>query len=582
MVLQFLDQSLPDIISEVAALDKKHADDDTRFVVDLHANCTVDQFIPIIKAELYQRHVTPRFRQGDYDTYLQELLASQTGLGSEPPDIGIVILHAENFCILDDQGIIDLELSEERLINFLGAIADRSYPMLISNLAWPKNSSSYDNKDNSRSVEKLNVLILETVGASSSLWLLDHHLVASALGTHAAFDRRAWFRFKAPFSIDFIKSIASDIGQIVADLKGLSRKCLLLDCDNTLWGGVVGEDGLEGIELDPHSYPGIVFYKFQQQIKALERRGVMIALISKNNEEDVLEVLENHPHCLLSKEDLVGYRINWEDKPSNVGDLVESLNIGMDSVVFIDDSDIECDLMRQALPLVETIQVPKKIWGLPAMLPEARLFSPRRPTTEDGSRTKMYREAAERHNSGKKFASMDDYLSSLEITAKIERADKNNIPRISQLFARTNQFMLTADRPTEAELTRLANSDQAFVYALSSSDKFGELGIIGALLLEERSEGLAVRSFALSCRGLGRKLENAFFEAAVSNAIAQVSTKYICSKYQPSKKNAQVSDLYDRFGLIISNTSEGEVNYRVKAEDLAVDVPSFIKVVLHV
>ncbi len=574
--------SWPDIIEAVNDLDRAHESDSGKFIIDLHGNCTVDQFAPAIKAAFYQRNIAPFIRQGDYDNYLQELSSSPTGLGAREPDLGLVILHSENLCVIDTAGDIDQPLTEERLEMLLGFLVDRKYPVAVTNLSWPFFSSNFDSRRNELFIQELNLKIAQAVASSPSLWMIDLHMYAASIGNANAFDRRSWFRYKAPYSLDLIRSVSGAIGHIGSDLRGQSKKCLILDCDNTIWGGIVGEDGPENIKLDAHSYPGNVFYKFQQQIKALEKRGVMIALASKNNEEDVLEVLNAHPHCLLAPDDLVGYRINWDNKPSNVADLIQSLDIGLDSVVFIDDNDVECELMRQALPTVTTIQVPKKLSDLPSILPAANLFSPRPPTREDTSRTRMYREAASRNKAGKQFNSIDDFLGSLDIVANIDRANQANIPRISQLFARTNQFMLTAYRPSEAEISELANRDDAFVYALRSSDKFGDLGIIGALILNKADDAITVKSFALSCRGLGRKLEDVFFDVAVKHAANASGAQAIHSYYQRSKKNAQVSDLYDRYGLTKDAESDGSTQYRGQIDDIAIEVPSFIKVASNV
>jgi FkbH-like protein len=570
--------SLADIVSAVDKFDKELGADSADFVIDLHANCTIDQLVPVIKFAAHQRGISTSIRRGGYDTYFQELTSGSTGLGSPKPNLAFVVLHAENFCVADTSGAIDTALTEERLDELLRVISSRKYPVALTNFVWPMRPTTFDSGPSEQLIQMLNAKIVQAAVESQSIRIVDVRMLVSLIGETKALDRRSWYRHKAPYSLDLIREIADVVGLVAADLLGRSKKCLVLDCDNTLWGGTVGEDGQENIQIDPHTYPGNVFYKFQQQIKALERRGVMIALLSKNNEDDVLEIFETHQRCVLSREDFVGHKINWESKPINMVALVEELNIGLDAVVFVDDSDIECELMRQALPEVTTLQVPGKIWQLPSLLADSNLFSPRRTTAEDASRTRMYREAAQRSQSRKEQGSLDEFLSMLNITAKIEPAEKANVLRISQLFARTNQFMLTGYRPSEAELADFVGSSDTFVYALSSSDKFGDLGMIGALLLRVDSGGLSVLSFALSCRGLGRNLEDVLFEAALSHAARVTGAKVVYTRFERSRKNAQVSDLYDRYGMIKDTETADVAEYHSPLDKIKIDVPEFIKV----
>jgi len=331
------------------------------------------------------------------------------------------------------------------------------------------------------------------------------------------------------------------------------KKCVVLDCDNTLWGGVIGEDGLEGILLG-NSYPGQVYLDFQNYIKYLYNAGVIITLCSKNNEKDVWNVFENHPNMVLTKEMISDYEINWKNKVENLISISSKLNIGFDSMVFIDDSPFERESVKKELPEVLVPDFPKEMWNLCFELTDylSSQFSLYNLTEEDKRKTLQYLERRDRLKVISSYSSMEDYLRSLEMKLTISEINDMNIERLSQMTQKTNQFNLTTKRYSTGDLRRLQVNGSK-IYCLSVSDRFGDSGITGLIIINFYPDSLSkvyLDTFLLSCRILGRGIENAFFNTILNHLISNNVTD-VFADYIYSAKNSQVIDFYEKFGFEI-------------------------------
>ncbi len=372
-------------------------------------------------------------------------------------------------------------------------------------------SSAKDLSSHHNEVLQLNQLIREYVLSNSARFVLvDWERFVRLLGAGESMDYRFWYMSKAPFKKAFLDLYALELVKMARALKGKSKKCLILDCDNTLWGGVIGEDGLQGIKLDRHSYPGNIFYEFQKSILRLHDRGVLIALCSKNNEQDVWDVLEGHPDCLLKREHLSAWRVNWSDKASNISDLAAELNLGLDSFVFVDDNPVECGLIQDMLPEVTVLQVPDKLYTYPQLLKCDGLFDTLSFSTEDRQRSQMYRDESNRKHEQAKFETLDQYLASLSLSIKVHPAKEDEVPRVAQLTQKTNQFNLTTRRYSEAKISGLSKDPEWTVMSLFVRDKFGESGLTGVLIAHKDGDVGIIDSLLMSCRILGRNIEKAF------------------------------------------------------------------------
>lgn len=346
-----------------------------------------------------------------------------------------------------------------------------------------------------------------------------------------------------------------------AQIDGYRKKCIVLDLDNTLWGGVLGEDGISGIKIGG-DYPGNAFLYFQQGLIDLAKTGVILTVCSKNNEADVLEAWEKNPFIKLSKKHLAAWRINWENKADNIRALADELNIGLDSMVFIDDNPTERELVRQQLPVISVPEFPQKPYLLPAFLSDLvkKYFLIEKLTDEDLTKTAQYKANAERAAASRQFTDLSDFIRSLDIKISFGDADEFTIPRIAQMTQKTNQFNLTTHRYTEADIQQFVKRGDLVLWA-SVADKFGDNGITGAAVISVEGINAHIDTFLLSCRILGKGIENAIFNSILNKLYIQ-GVKKVSAEYIPTAKNPQVAKFYDNQGFsLIDETEDGHKTY---------------------
>jgi FkbH-like protein len=340
------------------------------------------------------------------------------------------------------------------------------------------------------------------------------------------------------------------------------KKCIVLDCDNTLWGGVVGEDGIQGIKLG-QDYPGLCFSLFQKHLEMLSRKGVILTVCSKNNLIDVQDVWENNSNQIITDKVLSAYRINWQDKATNIKSIAEELNIGLDSFVFIDDNPVERGLVKELLPEVEVPDFPEKAYDLIDFFWDIyhRYFSVYELSSEDLLKTEQYKENFFRNESKKAFQDLDNYLRSLHIQIDIIQANESNIMRIAQMTQKTNQFNLTTKRYTEVDLRKLL-SDGSKIFCANVKDKFGDNGITIACIIKEFDDYFFLDSYLLSCRILGRDIEKVTLIKIIEEVLNE-SSKTVKAKFIPTKKNIMSADFLDNVGFRLLNIDEIGTKYYI-------------------
>lgn len=349
------------------------------------------------------------------------------------------------------------------------------------------------------------------------------------------------------------------------EMTSVRKKCLVLDLDNTLWGGVLGEDGIDGIKLGG-DYPGKAYTYWQQALRQLAGKGVILAVCSKNNENDVLEAWDKNPNMVLRREHFSALRINWQDKATNLRELADELNIGLDSMVFLDDNPTERELVKQMLPQVVVPDFPEKPYQL---MPFFKLlvdnyFRIYKVTDEDIKKTEQYRANAMRHAEQARFTDMESYLYSLDLQVDVMPADEHNLPRIAQMTQKTNQFNLTTHRYTEADVQQ--RLDQGWrVFCMSVRDRFGDNGITGTVFLKPVDDiTMSIDTLLLSCRILGKGIEDAFVKT-VFNLLRLDGYRHLEADYLPTAKNGQTADFYDCMGMTCTSTGEdGSKHYEME------------------
>ena len=349
------------------------------------------------------------------------------------------------------------------------------------------------------------------------------------------------------------------------------KKCLVLDLDNTLWGGILGEDGMEGIKIGG-DYPGKAFLYWQEALLELSKSGVILAVCSKNNEKDVLDAWEKNPFMLLKKEHFVAYRINWTDKATNIKALASELNIGLDSMVFVDDNPAERELIRQMLPMVSVPEFPAQPYGLPEFFKKLvnDYFKVYELTDEDRKKTEQYKANAARFQFQSSFADFSAFLESLDMHITIEAANEFNIQRIAQMTQKTNQFNLTTHRYTDADVKGFLEEGWN-IWCISVADRFGDNGITGCIMVTRTGE---IDTFLLSCRILGKGIEMAFVKKIFA-LLKDKGFRKLRAGYLPSAKNAQVKDFWEKAGFSCTSCSNDGKNYELLLDNADMQIEKF-------
>jgi len=423
---------------------------------------------------------------------------------------------------------------------------------------------------------RLNLFLRELLASTVSAYFIDTPGCLMRLGRDRYFDLRQWNMARAPYTGEALAEFVSEHYKHIRAAWGKNKKCLVLDCDNTLWGGIIGEDGIAGIAIGQGN-PGSAFLDFQREILALHQRGVILALCSKNNEADVLEVLRTHPDMLIRQSHLATWQVNWNDKVSNLRRIAEELNIGLDSIVFMDDSAFEIDLVKQMLPQVEAVHLPLgRASEYAHILASCGYFHTLVISDEDRRRGTMYRDEADRKRLHRSAPDIDSYLKSLEMVLTVQRVDRIILPRVAQLTQRTNQFNLTTRRYTEEDIERILELGNE-VLCLRVVDRFGDAGIVGACILKISDETVLFDTLLMSCRVLGRKIETAFLAKALEVARARGCTRAI-GDYIATAKNAQVADFYLEHGFVpLMDQTEPPRKFELKLTNGDLSIPEIFK-----
>lgn len=417
-------------------------------------------------------------------------------------------------------------------------------------------------------VSDYNRALYELEASNGNVKVIDIVEFTRKYSTEDLFDWKFYFISQMGMNPKLYKEFKAWFGRKLEGIALKRKKCLVLDLDNTLWGGVLGEEGIDGIQIGG-DYPGKAFLYFQKALSHLSRSGVILAVCSKNNEQDVIEAWEKNPYMILRKDAFVAYRINWNDKATNIKELAVELNIGLDSFVFVDDNPTERELVKQMLPMVSVPDFPEQPYELPVFFKHLveDYFKVYSITKEDRQKTEQYKANAARAQLQNSFADFDKYVESLDIQISIEQADEFNIQRIAQMTQKTNQFNLTTKRYTDADVRNFIEKGWR-IWCISVADKFGDNGITGTVMIA----GDEIDTFLLSCRILGKGIEVAFAQK-VCAMLAESGVDLLKAKYIPTTKNAQVKDFYEKCGFTCQVENEDgskEYSMNLRLADLKI------------
>ncbi|MBL9167526.1 MAG: HAD-IIIC family phosphatase [Verrucomicrobiales bacterium] len=399
-----------------------------------------------------------------------------------------------------------------------------------------------------RALMRANERLLERLDGQANIFplLTSKWLELSGAGAHSA---RLWYLGKIPFSNEVFKAAARDLRSGIRGIQGKSRKVIICDLDDTLWGGIVGDDGWRQLVLGGHDPVGEALVDFQRELKSLTRRGVILGIVSKNEESVALDAIRQHPEMILRVEDFAGWRINWQDKAKNISDLMAELNLGLDSAVFLDDNPVERERVKEALPevLVPDWPVDKKQY-VQALL-ALDCFDRPGITQEDRARASMYTTDRQRDELRSTVGSLDDWLEKLEIVVRVSPLSQENLARATQLLNKTNQMNLSTRRLTEPEFLDWSHQADHWVWTVRVEDKYGDSGLTGLLGLAVVDGRARIVDFVLSCRVLGRKAEETMLHLAVEWA-RKLGLSEVEAVYLPTPKNKPCLDLFSKSGFV--------------------------------
>ena len=402
-------------------------------------------------------------------------------------------------------------------------------------------------------IRKLNYLLQEAALKNNKVFPVDLLSIQHDVGREKYFNAPLYYNAKMVISMGVLPTVAEAVVGVIRAMEGKLKKCIILDLDNTLWGGVIGDDGLAGIEIGELG-KGHVFSDIQLWLRQLKEYGIILAVCSKNDENIAKEPFEHHDEMVLRLSDISVFVANWNDKASNIKLIQETLNIGMDSIIFLDDNPFERNLVKEKLPAIEVPELPDdpSLWL--SFLQHQNYFDTVSYTGSGSDRTKLYQAEYERKKSEQSFESIDEYLESLDMVGMASTFEPLQYPRIAQLTQRSNQFNLRTIRYTEDEIQRIAEDENYITFYFSLKDKFGDHGLVSVLILKRMSEyEVFVDTWLMSCRVLKRGME----EFVINNMVQTIKEKgitTITAEYIPTPKNAMVKDIYERMSF--SRTAE--------------------------
>ncbi|MFX0125916.1 MAG: HAD-IIIC family phosphatase [Candidatus Hodarchaeota archaeon] len=495
-----------------------------------------------------------------YGTWVQELMNKQSNLYEFEPEAIIVILDAEEL-IRGKNDIDEIKsLLDEQKSYLISALAEiKSIPLFVSDFDLPpKKLASLKSQSQERVVEDYWYRTLVTLNDTySNFYIFDLKSLIEYAGRRTFYSEKLWYLGGIKYSVEGESILQTHINRYLNAIKGHRKKCLVLDLDNTLWGGIAGEDGLNGIILSDFG-EGARYKDFQKRLKEIKELGVLLTIISKNNEDDAMEIIRHHPDMILKADDFAATKINWQLKSINITELAQDLNLDVDSFVFIDDNPVERESVKLEHPRLTVPQFPIDSSQLPSFINQVYYdyFLIANYTQEDVIKTQMYKQNVRRAELMKSTPSLEKYLQSLDTKIYVWKAKTSDVTRVSQLTQKTNQFNMTTRRYTELDIQNFMHSDDYDVYVIASEDKFGDNGKVATVILKKNKDNTAeIDTFLLSCRIMGRFMEDQIL-SYVEDQSRQDGIRKMKAYYIPTAKNIPAEDFFERMNYqIIRNES---------------------------
>jgi FkbH-like protein len=551
---------------------------------------TLEPLVPLLRAAALVQGIDLKVYISEFNAYAQDILNPASQLYRFEPDIVTLAVQTRDIApelwnayaalsAEEQQGAVSRVATTYQ--GWVEAFRSRSEAhLIIHTLEEPVFPSQglFDQQSAGgqvAAIHRVNEALGHIARAHRGVYLMDYDGLVARYGRARWYDECKWLTMRMPIASEHVKHLANEWLRFVHPLIGKVCKALVMDLDNTLWGGVIGEDGMEGIQVGPE-YPGAAYQALQRVILDLYHRGIILAVCSKNNLADATEALENHPGMILRPHHFATFRINWNDKAQNLREIAAELNIGIDALALLDDSPVERERVRMELPEVTVIELPQDPMKYSEALRMAPVFERLVLSDEDRERGRYYAEQRQREEMEKSATSLEDFYQSLRQEVEIASVTTATLTRVAQLTQKTNQFNTTTRRYTEQQVSALAASPDWNVYSIRVKDCFGDNGIVGVVIVHDTSDVSEIDTFLLSCRVIARTIETAILSFLADRARAH-DIKQLRGWFLPTKKNSPAKEFYREHQMRILEESDGNVLWGLDLDQQGIECPTWVR-----
>jgi FkbH-like protein len=552
---------------------------------------TLEPAVPVLRAAALLGGIDITALVTDFDNYSQQILDPASSLYSFNPDVVIFAVQTRDIAPDIWESFTDLTNQQRtaRAEEWIRTISEwvrtfrsrTSATLLMHSFEVPAFPSAgvldaQSGQGQAELIREVNRELQKLTAAHPGVHVLDYDGLVSRRGRDGWHDERKWLTMRMPIGAENLAALAREWLRFLHPLTGRIGKVLVTDLDNTLWGGVVGEDGIKGLQIG-REYPGAGYLSLQRVLLDLHHRGILLAISSKNNEEEALEAL-SHPEMLLRPEHFAAIYTNWNSKHESLRQIAEELNVGLDSLVFVDDNPTERQSIRIALPEVTVVDLPADHMGYAKAVRECPLFERLVSSTEDRERSRYYVEQRQRRDAGKQMTSLEDFYRSLEQRVEIVPLTKDNLGRVAELIKKTNQFNLTTKRHSEAQIAAFADDPNHAVYAVRVADRFGDNGLVGVCVTRREDDACEIDTFLLSCRVIGRTVETAVLSFLAEESQARGLSR-LEGWFLPTRKNKPSESVYPTHGFELRQKTDAGTQWALNLQESTVACPPWIQLV---
>lgn len=552
---------------------------------------TVEPAVPLLRAAALAAGIDLQVRLSAHNAYAQEILDGTSALYRDVPDAVILAVQLRDLspqiweefagCAPESR-----EKAAEEIVRsyreWIAAFRSRSDAALIVHLfelpvvAARGVLDSQGSNGQAATIQRLNDGLRAAAADWPGIYVLHYDALIGRHGRERWHDEQKWLTVRLPIAAEFLPALCSEWLRFLCPICGRTAKVVVTDLDNTLWGGVIGEDGLAGLRLDSE-FPGAAYRALQRALLDLYHRGILLAIVSKNNEADAMQVLQEHRGMLLQPRHFAAMRINWRHKADNIREIAEELNVGLDSLVFVDDNPVERAQVRSELPDVTVVELPDDPMRYAGALRDVPMFERVTLSAEDAKRQEFYAHQRLRTELQRSSQSLEDFYRSLRQVVEIERLNAGDLVRAAQLTHKTNQFNLTTRRHSEAELARLAASGDWDVYTVRVLDRFGDNGLVGVCVANRSDGACEIDTLLLSCRVIGRTVESAILHFLAEQSRAR-GIKVLRGRFVPTSKNRPAASFYADHGFKKVADEENGAVWALDLETVRPSCPDWIEV----